>query len=425
MTNSILLGVIADDPVEAIALAAMLARLGMKTIHVTGVPPERTDYGDAQAVVIALAARGVAPDEAVAMALASAMALREAGAEQVLFNVSVTSGDTLPDHVGPVALALMDFLEVPLAVASPAFPATGRTVYQGHLFVGSALVSDAGGADAHTSTVDANLVRALQAQTSARVGLIPLDIVSAGPEAIKALLFRAQQAGFRLMIGDAVRDADLRVLGQAMSGAQLVLGGLGMAMSLPDNFRRQGRAGLAPPPERMAAPKGRSVILAGVGTSGLEAQVQAAIAAGVPALELEPADIAAGRQVVADVANWVLKQSAKGPVLIYSSDAADMAEALQSPPDPARANLLVEQLLVNLAVILRDNGFSRFIVVGGESSSAIVSALGVSIVEIGPELAPGVPWMRSLGHPDLALGRIAGDDGKADMLVKAWDLLDA
>ena len=238
MTKSILIGAIADDLTGATDLALMLARNGMKTVQVIGVPQERVSFGDAEAVVIALKSRTIAADEAVAMALASAMVLRDAGAEQFLFKYCSTFDSTPAGNIGPVAEALMDFLEVPIAIACPAFPATGRSIYQGHLFVGSALLSDSPMRDHPLTPMrDANLVRVLQAQASARVGLIPLDIVTAGPEAIKAVLFRAQQAGFRLMIADAVRDADLRVLGEALAGARLVTGGSGIAMGLPENFR--------------------------------------------------------------------------------------------------------------------------------------------------------------------------------------------
>lgn len=176
---------------------------------------------------------------------------------------------------------------------------------------------------------DVNLVRVLQAQSTARVGLIPLDIVSAGPEVIKAALSRAQQAGFRLMVADAVRDADLRILGEAMGGARLVTGGSGIAMGLPENFRREGRIGAAPAPERMAAPQGKSVILAGSCSAATRGQVQEAIDAGRPALRIVPADVESGVQTVADAANWVLAYAGKAPALIYSSDEPDAVLAVQ------------------------------------------------------------------------------------------------
>ncbi|MGV8954598.1 MAG: 3-oxo-tetronate kinase, partial [Cypionkella sp.] len=351
--------------------------------------------------------------------------LRQAGAEQFLFKYCSTFDSTATGNIGPVAEALMDFLEVPIAIACPAFPAAGRSIYQGHLFVGSALLSDSPMRDHPLTPMrDANLVRVLQAQSTAKVGLIPLDIISAGPEAIRAVLIKAKQAGFGLMIADAVRDADLRVLGEALSGARLITGGSGVAMGLPDNFRRQGRIGTEPVPARMIAPKGKSVILSGSCSTATRGQVQAAIDAGRPAFRIVPADVVAGSQTVADIANWVLEHSGKEPALVYSSDDPDAVLAVQKKLGREEAGLLVEQLMANLAVILRDNGFSRFVVAGGETSGAVVGALGVHTLQIGPEIAPGVPWTRSIAGPDLALALKSGNFGAPDFFLKAWDLLD-
>ena len=409
MTNSILLGAIADDLTGATDLSLMLARNGMKTVQVIGVPEEGADFGDAEAVVVALKSRTIPADQAVAMALASALVLRAAGTEQFLFKYCSTFDSTDAGNIGPVAEALMDLLDVPIAIACPAFPAAGRSVYQGHLFVGSSLLSDSAMRDHPLTPMrDPNLVRVLQAQCAARVGLLPLDIVSAGAEVINAVLHKAQQAGFRLMIADAVRDADLRVLGKALAGAKLITGGSGIAMGLPENFRLQGRIGSAAVPEKMAAPAGKSVILAGSCSEATRGQVDEAIAAGRPALKIVPADVAAGSQTVSDVANWVLANTGAG---------------VQDKLGKDEAGLLVEHLLANLAVILRDNGFSRFIVAGGETSGAVVAALGVSSLRIGPEIAPGVPWTRSVGGPDLALALKSGNFGAPDFFQTAWDLL--
>ncbi|MCZ4345177.1 3-oxo-tetronate kinase [Devosia neptuniae] len=424
MTNSILLGAIADDLTGATDLSLMLARNGMKTVQVIGVPEEGADFGDAEAVVVALKSRTIPADQAVAMALASALVLRAAGTEQFLFKYCSTFDSTDAGNIGPVAEALMDLLDVPIAIACPAFPAAGRSVYQGHLFVGSSLLSDSAMRDHPLTPMrDPNLVRVLQAQCAARVGLLPLDIVSAGAEVINAVLHKAQQAGFRLMIADAVRDADLRVLGKALAGARLITGGSGIAMGLPENFRLQGRIGSAAVPEKMAAPAGKSVILAGSCSEATRGQVDEAIAAGRPALKIVPADVAAGSQTVSDVANWVLANTGAGPALVYSSDEPDAVRAVQDKLGKDEAGLLVEHLLANLAVILRDNGFSRFIVAGGETSGAVVAALGVSSLRIGPEIAPGVPWTRSVGGPDLALALKSGNFGAPDFFQTAWDLL--
>lgn len=420
-----LLGAIADDLTGATDLSLMLARNGMKTVQYVGVPQAGTNFGDAEAVVVALKSRTIAAREAVDMSLAAARALLEAGAEQILFKYCSTFDSTDAGNIGPVVEALLDLLGAEMAIACPAFPAAGRSVYQGHLFVGQALLSDSPMKDHPLTPMrDANLVRVLQRQANGKVGLVPLDTVAKGADAVRMALAEASAAGYRLMIADAVTDADLRVLGAALTDAPLITGGSGIAMGLPDNFRRQGKIGTTPLPTSMTAPAGRSVILAGSCSAATRGQVAAAIAAGMPALRLVPLDIAAGNQDAAGVAQWVLAQDAEGPALVYSSDDPASVQQVQSSLGVERAGALVEELLGAVSIILRDSGFSRFLVAGGETSGAVVAALGAQALRIGPEIAPGVPWTRSIGAPNLALSLKSGNFGDTDFFVSAWDKLD-
>ncbi|MEO8685341.1 MAG: 3-oxo-tetronate kinase [Devosia sp.] len=420
-----LLGAIADDLTGATDLALMLSRNGMKTVQVIGVPALDSDFGDAEAVVVALKSRTIPAAEAVAMSLAAARAVLAGGAEQLLFKYCSTFDSTDAGNIGPVAEALLELLDAPIAVACPAFPAAGRSIYQGHLFVGQVLLSESPMKDHPLTPMrDANLVRVLQRQAKAKVGLVPLSVVSDGSDAVQAALIAAQLSGHRLMIADAVRDGDLRVLGEALSDARLITGGSGIAMGLPDNFRRQGRIGTTPLAVRMAAPAGRAVVLAGSCSAATRAQVKVATEAGMPALRIVPLEVAAGTQTASSLADWVMAQGGKGPALVYSSDEPEAVKAVQNQLGRERAGTLVEELLAEVSVILRDNGFSRFIVAGGETSGAVAAALGASALRIGPEIATGVPWTRSIGIPDLALALKSGNFGAPDFFVTAWDLLD-
>ena len=420
-----LLGAIADDLTGATDLALMLSRNGMKTVQVIGVPGAGADFGDAEAVVVALKSRTIPAAEAVELSIASARTLLAGGAEQLLFKYCSTFDSTDAGNIGPVTEALLDLLEAPIAIACPAFPAAGRSIYQGHLFVGQALLSESPMKDHPLTPMrDANLVRVLQRQTRGKVGLVPLSVVSEGPDAVQAALIGAQLSGHRLMIADAVRDDDLRVLGEALSEARLITGGSGIAMGLPDNFRRQGRIGTTPLAVRMGAPAGRAVVLAGSCSAATRAQVKVATEAGLPALRIVPLEVAAGAQTASSVADWVMAQGGTRPALVYSSDEPEAVKAVQDQLGRERAGTLVEDLLAEVSVILRDHGFSRFIVAGGETSGAVVAALGASALRIGPEIAPGVPWTRSIGEPDLALALKSGNFGAPDFFVTAWSLLD-
>ncbi|MGO8800082.1 MAG: 3-oxo-tetronate kinase [Roseiarcus sp.] len=419
-----LLGVVADDLTGAADVALMISRHGMNTVQAIGVPSASIDFGDAEAVVVALKSRTIPAGEAVALSLSAAGALRSAGAEQLLFKYCSTFDSTDEGNIGPVAEALLDLVGSDLTIACPAFPAAGRSIYQGHLFVGDMLLSDSPMKDHPLTPMrDANLVRVLQRQVEGRVGLIPLAIVERGVAAIRDGFRNARAEGHRIVIVDAIHDEHLRVLGAASADMPLVTGGSGVAMGLPDNFRAAGKLALRAPSLTLAAPAGKPVILAGSCSAATRQQVRFAIEAGTPALRLDALAIAAGEMTADQVGAWVIEKTAARPCLVYSSADPSVVRAVQERLGAQRAGAVVEALLADVGRMLLANGFARFLIAGGETSGAVVGALGVTALRIGPEIDPGVPWTRSIGAPDVALALKSGNFGAPDFFLRAWTLL--
>jgi uncharacterized protein YgbK (DUF1537 family) len=395
----------------------MLSRAGLHTLQVMGVPKAALPKADA--VVIALKSRTIPADQAVDLSVAAARALLAAGAGQLLFKYCSTFDSTDQGNIGPVTEALLDLTKAPLTIACPSYPANGRTVYQGHLFVGNQLLSDSPMKDHPLTPMrDANLVRVLQRQTKLPVGLLEAATIAKGPAAVRSALTTAQKAGTRILVTDTLSDADLMTLGAACADLPLVTGGSGIALGLAATVSREP----SPKPDRMAAPMGRSVILAGSCSRATRDQVSAAIAAGMPALALDVAALASGHQTALMVADWV--RSNPQTALVYSSaDPASLART-QSTFGRDAAGALVEHTLATIAQDLQGTGFTRFIIAGGETSGAVVEALGVTMLEIGPEIAPGVPWTRAAAGPDLALALKSGNFGAPDFFLTAWALLE-
>jgi len=419
-----LLGAIADDLTGATDLALMIARQGMTTVQVIGALPEASSLGDADAVVIALKSRTIASADAVRLSLAAALALRAAGAQQLLFKYCSTFDSTDEGNIGPVAEALADLVDSDLTIVCPAFPAAGRSIYKGYLFVGDVLLSESPMKDHPLTPMrDSSLVRVLQRQVRGKVGLIPLEIVEQGADALRAAFARARTASERFVVVDAVRDAHLRAIGAACAGAALVTGGSGVAMGLPDNFRQQGLLATTAPLATLAGPEGRSVTLAGSCSTATRGQIQTAIDAGVPALRLDALAIAAGETTARAVADWVIAAQGPLPPLVYSSADPAVVRQVQERLGAARAGEIVEGLVADVARRLLASGFRRFLIAGGETSGAVVGALGVSALRIGPEIDPGVPWTRSIGDPDVALALKSGNFGAPDFFLKAWSKL--
>jgi uncharacterized protein YgbK (DUF1537 family) len=211
-----LIGAIADDLTGATDLALMLSREGMKTVQVVGVPEEGFDYRGADAVVVALKSRTTPAQSAVEESLAALKQLQAAGARQIIFKYCSTFDSTAEGNIGPVTDALMDAMDEDLTIVCPAFPANGRTIYQGYLFVGDLLLSDSPMKDHPLTPMrDASLIRLMQAQSKKRVGLVGHQIVAQGAEAIREALAKARADGVQVLVVDAITDNDLREIGAA------------------------------------------------------------------------------------------------------------------------------------------------------------------------------------------------------------------
>ena len=425
-----LIGAVADDITGASDLCLMLSNAGLHTVQVMGVPPAGVALPQADAVVIALKSRTIPLDKAVAMSVAAAQCLMDAGAAQIVFKYCSTFDSTDAGNIGPVTEALLALTGADITIACPAFPANGRTVYNGHLFVGDQLLSDSPMKDHPlTPMTDANLVRVLSRQTALDVGLLTAPTIAQGAHAVQRAMAAAAAKGTRILVVDTTTDADLMTIGAACKGMPLVTGGSGIALGLAANFISADRVARGAAQTRMAAPAGRAVVLAGSCSAATLGQIAAAKAAGMPSFAVDVVALAEGRQTPAMIANWVTAQPGPLPPLVYSSaDPTSLAEG-QAMLGREASGALVEQTLAHVAQLLQAAGFARFIIAGGETSGAVLDALDVRMLNIGPQIAPGVPWTRSIGSrstgsPDLALALKSGNFGGLDFFVKAWDLLE-
>ncbi|MCG6875683.1 MAG: four-carbon acid sugar kinase family protein [Betaproteobacteria bacterium] len=414
-----LLGTIADDYTGATDLANMLVRGGMRTVQLLGVPRESAP--DADAVVVALKSRTIAPHDAVAQSLAALEWLRKAQARQLFFKYCSTFDSTERGNIGPVADALMSALGTDFTIACPAFPENGRTIFRGHLFVGDVLLSESGMKDHPlTPMTDANLVRVLQRQTARRVGLVRHDTVAAGDAAIRARFDALREEGTGIAIVDAVSDADLHAIGAACADLPLVTGGSGVAIGLPDNFRERGLLGAPERAAELPAVAGRAAVLSGSCSAATNGQVAEWLKSR-PGFQIDPLRLAEGEPVAVHAIQWAEKRLPREPVLIYATAGPAQVKAAQARLGVERAGLLVETCIAEVARELVALGVRRLVVAGGETSGAVVQALGVTGLRIGPQIDPGVPWTMSLGEPPLLLALKSGNFGAPDFFPRALE----
>lgn len=416
--SQLLLGCIADDFTGGTDLASMLVRGGMRTLQVIGVP-QGPIPSDIDAVVIALKTRTQPTEEAVRESVAALEWLRTAGCKQFFFKYCSTFDSTAEGNIGPVADAMMDALGINFALACPAFPENKRTLYQGHLFVGDVLLSDSGMRHHPlTPMTDANLVRVLGQQTERKVGLIPYSVVAKGAAAIREAFDAAEQAGNGYVIVDAIDNANLNVIGEAAADHVLITGGSGVAIGLPENFQR---AGLLPESQAAAElPKvgGYSVVLSGSCSVATNNQIEH-WSHNHPSFQLDPLLLAEGRDQVSEALAWAKERIDKGPVLIYGSARPEAVKTAQERLGIEAAGQLVEEALSIIAIGLDQLGVRQFVVAGGETSGAVVKALGVEALLIGAPIDPGVPWTLGVRDVPIALALKSGNFGSLDFFEKA------
>lgn len=422
----LLLGCVADDFTGATDLASMLVKNGMTCVQVIGVPPAAERHGqasplpEADAIVVALKSRTAPVAEAVAESLAATEALLAAGAKQLFFKYCSTFDSTDAGNIGPVADALLKRVGSGFAIACPAFPANGRSIFQGHLFVGQRLLSESG-MENHplTPMTDPDLVRVLSRQTDGGVGLVPFAVVEQGAAAIRRDFARLIDQGRRYAIVDAVSDAHLFAIGEAVAGQALVTGGSGVAMGLPANFRTAGllpeRADAAalPPAQGLCAVVAGSCSRATLGQIGFARDH-------APVLELDALATPDAAALARQALDWAEgKLDAARPVVIAASALPEKVAALQAKLGREAAGALVEHALATVAEGLVARGVRRLVVAGGETSGAVVQRLGVTSLRIGPEIDPGVPWTFA-APTGLHLALKSGNFGARDFFLKAF-----
>ncbi len=409
------LGVIADDFTGASDIANTLAKGGLSTIQFLGLPKHDAP-ASCEAGVVALKSRSIPADEAVALSLDAMAWLRRQGCRQFVFKYCSTFDSTPEGNIGPVGEALARALGVHGVPATPAFPTTGRTVYQGHLFVNGRLLNESGMENHPLNPMtDADLQRWLGKQTKEPVGLIAWNIVRQGGGAIRQALRRAEQAKQRLVIVDAISDEDLLAIGEACASIPLLTGGSGIALGLPANLIRSGAA--SGKGNAFAGVAGPEAILAGSCSKATLGQIELH-KRDHPSLPIEVDAVMQGKITPKSLVTFVREHEGQAP-LIYSSDNPEKVRASQNAFGREQVSHKLETLFADTARALVDSGVRRLVVAGGETSGAVVLALGLQSLSIGPEIDPGVPALASADGKPLALALKSGNFGAPDFFEKA------
>jgi 3-dehydrotetronate 4-kinase len=425
LARNISLGCIADDYTGASDLANTLTRQGLRTVQTIGVPADDLKLPEVDAVVVSLKSRSIEAGEAVARSRDAEKWLRSRGAGHILFKICSTFDSTDDGNIGPVMDALRDDCGEKIVLVTPAFPETGRTVYQGNLFVGLVPLNESPLKDHPLNPMhDSNLVRVLARQSKTKVGLANLATLTRGADAVRARLSELAGQGIGAAIIDAVFDSDLETIGAVAADHRLSVGASGIGLGLARALVKSGKVKPESSAATGAAVGGPAACLAGSCSQATLQQIAKAEAI-MPVLHLDPDRVVAGREEARRAVAWAAERVHSGPVLIASSAAPEEVAALQSRHGRSHAGHAIEQAMADIAESLVGAGVRRLIVAGGETSGAVVDRLRIPGFLVGEEIAAGVPVLRAVGtgSGEMLLALKSGNFGGTEFFSDALALM--
>jgi 3-dehydrotetronate 4-kinase len=419
----VLMGAIGDDLTGSVELAALLAAGGARVSMYTD--PEAVAANDgSDAIVIAQRSRVAPVKEARAAFARCADRLLQAGARQLFFKYCATF-DSLPTgNIGPCADVLADRLDGVTTLFCPTYaePSVDRTVYRGHMFVGDKLLSNSAKRfDPLTPMTEANLVAVLQAQTTRRVGLVPLSVVASGPEAIRRSMQQLQASGILYAIVDALTEDDLRDIARATWDWPLMTGGASVAAHYPAIWRDQGLLeGGTPQPFPHSEAAG--AVLSGSCAERTREQI-ACFAERHPVLQIDLLDQTPTETVVHNALQWAATRLSAGPVCIATSSDEAAVEAAQRAWGREGAARRAEMMLGGVAQGLVGLGVGRLVIAGGETSGAVMDALDIKRLTVAPFTSPGIGLCATSAPKPLSLCLKSGKLGAVDLFETALEKL--
>lgn len=419
MNSTLRLAVLADDYTGGADAASMLVRAGARVVQCfgPGVAPGPMSNFAPDAVVASLKIRSIEPGRACEILRGAFCALSPLRPRQWQLKYCSTFDSTERGNIGPLCSELLTLAGQRFTIAAPALPVNGRTQYRGHLFVHGVLLSESPMRDHPITPMrDSNLVRHLQKQTSRSVGLIPLETVRRGPAAVRSHIAELQRQGIEIALADAILDEDLLVLARACRSLRVLTGGSGITAALPATWARWTPGALSAP----RASGGRTLLLAGSCSEATLRQIRHWQQSGGLLIPLDA-------QALLD--NPAHESQKLHSAIAHAFDRGAVPLVASSSPPGARTPAAAESIEKLFAAIAAraaaELDVRRIAVAGGETSGAVIDAIGLRAAAVARELSPGVPVLASLDPPGLTLIPKSGNFGPPEFFRLAIEIMES
>jgi len=403
------LGIIADDFTGAVDVATGITQAGHHVVIVTA----QKNLAEIQAdvIVIALKTRSIDSAQAVSLSLNAAQQLIEVGVDQIYFKYCSTFDSTSQGNIGPVSDALSDLLDAQVVVFNPAFPANGRVVRDGNLYVNDVLLENSSMRDHPLNPMTQSHLPTLLAQQSQHKS-VAVSLADIRNGLMSTVLQSANTSGTRFFVTDSVTEKDLSLVANECATHRLVTGGSALAVALA--IHRQ------PLGSRMSSwsGTGRMAIIVGSTSAVTQRQVD-------HFRNLNPGNVYClswddPGATISDALAFLSLIDPDKPVLVTSYRSIDDVIELQARFGTKVSAHMVEEANVAVAQELVRQGITRFMVAGGETSGAVVTGLGVTRLEIAQQISPGLAW--SITDTGIALALKSGNFGSDDLFTSEGEM---
>lgn len=410
-----LFGCVADDFTGASDAASFLAKGGMRVLLFNGIPSAEDIFPDTDACVIALKTRTQETESAVKDTLCAVRYLLERGAKQIYLKYCSTFDSTPKGNIGPIADAVMEYMEQAYTILCPALPINGRTVQGGRLYVNGIALDQSPMKDHPLTPMWDSRISCLM-EPQSRYPCLELRQDIPDEEARKSIEDYGNTHPHFYIIPDFQKSDDAAGLVQRFGKLPLLTGGSGLLEELAyyhgfsavsQNVYRQNTVGPA-------------VLLAGSCSKATREQIACYHSRGGSCLKIDVLSLFQGKTNARKI--WDdLKTKEQKNVLIYTSETPESVAANQSYGGDGIAALL-ENALSEIAVCAVRDGYTRIIVAGGETSGAVTKKLGFSQFHIGKSIAPGVPVLIPVSRPEIQLVLKSGNFGQPDFFMRALEM---
>jgi uncharacterized protein YgbK (DUF1537 family) len=383
--------IIADDLTGAADCAVSCATAGADTVVLLGA---KADPGGATAVSVDVNSRAMTVQEACAAVTGAVQQLYSKSTSILYHKIDSTLRGNWPSELAHIRQAATNVLgHAPLGIVAPAFPETGRATIDGHVFVNGTPL-EATILWRQAGLTGSGDLRATLEDVGFRVGMVTLEQVALGTEALKVRLVKWVDAGCDVVVCDAQTEDDLLTVAAAslmLAGKPLWVGSAGLMRALVR--AGEGEVVLSSAPVRTVPGK---PILVVVGSASSVSHTQFDALA-------EEQDVIS----LTILTSALRESSAPEPLQSYAQtcDAAlasgsDVAvtirgEEVNFQDGPQLAAALAEMIAPCLSRV------GGLIVTGGETARAILDRAGIPGLRMQGEIEPGAPIGISTG--DIAI----------------------